>query len=357
MDTLTLHKPEETLALIPHLIGFRPTHHLVFLGFDGPGPDRSGERVGIGPLMVLDLDESGVEPDVGIALSRAVRQYGVSQAVLVLYTRDLCEDLPVMSCGLLNVCAIVSDAMLEAEEGFFACFVADHRHWADFGGPDLELGNREELEASPAAAAMVYAGSAPADSPPSFEIVRMSDEQRAQAKASGTAWLAALEEDLLAAGSKVWDRVLALWSERGARDRLLTDTTLLGKANAALSSVEIRDRLLMWSTNPLEGSLSTIDEEKLTTGLAGAVLNPPPVDHLEVMTALFDACASVAADDDPVALACSAYCLWWFGQNTRAAVRLEEALAADPKYKLAQLLMDAVSAAVLPLWLSGNTKM
>jgi len=45
---------------------------------------------------------------------------------------------------------------------------------------------------------------------------------------------------------------------------------------------------------------------------------------------------------------------WWQGDGARAGVLLERAVDADPRYRLAHLLIDALSAGVAPGWVRGR---
>lgn len=356
MDTLTLHKPCEALALIPHFIGFRPTHHLVFFGINQRGGDPSSEQIAMGPVMVLDIDESGIEPEAGIVLSRTIREYRVEKAVLVLYCRNIEGEFHTLKRYFRNTCALAGDAMPNHSGAFFSCFVADQSHWAEFVDEELELHTWRELDSSPAAAAMVYLGSAPPDERPSYDLERLDDDTRSAAHDAREQWLREHQSRLIPEGAHVWDTLMHDWTDHNLHADIRADAVRLGKANAALSVVGVRDRVLLWSTDPGNRSVSTIGEEELAEGLAQTGNATSQIHHLEEMVGLLDACAAAAHPDDPAALTCSAYCLWWFGQNTRAAVRLTEALRADPEYTLAELLMDAVNAAILPLWLSEPRK-
>ncbi|MGO1591769.1 MAG: DUF4192 family protein [Ancrocorticia sp.] len=354
MDTLTLHEPSEALVLIPHFIGFKPTHHLVFLGLEFCGQDALGERGAIGPVMVLDTDDCGIEPEAGIALARSIRDYGVRKAIMALFCGDINEDYPDFAREFRNVCAMVSDAMPNSPESFFAPFVVDNEFWAEYDGGELTPESWADLESSPVGTAMVYAGSAPQTEPPSHALERRGIDDQNGAQKSGAQWVKANRQQLVKEGARVWDELITRWKDPATREEVARDIEALGKANAALSVVGIRDRILMWSTTLDCQSISGIGEDGLVEGLSAAVVTPPPVSRLEEIVSLLELCATVACEDDPVALSCAGYCLWWFGQNTRAACRLEEALAADPDYTLAQLLTDAVNAAILPLWLSGT---
>lgn len=351
MDTLTLHRPSEALILVPHFIGFRPHHHMVFLGLDQRETHSDDERVAMGPVMVLDTDEFGIEPETGILLARTVRDYRVTRAVLVLYCEDLLQGFDYFKRAFANTCAMAGDAMRSEPGGFFECFVADGDNWAAFTGEDLELHPWSELDASPAAAAMVYAGSAPPEERPTYELVRRGHDARNQACAAGDEWLTANRGQLIARGSTLWDELIADWEDPGHREGINRDVARLGRANAALSVVGVRDRILLWCTSP-DRRVAEMSEEQLLDGYSETAVAPVRVTHLENMVELLEECAKVADLDDPAALSCAAYCLWWYGQNTRAAERLLEAMEADPNYTLAELLLDAVNAAILPLWLT-----
>ena len=133
--------------------------------------------------------------------------------MLVLYCEDLLQRFDYFKRAFANTCAMAGDAMRSEPGGFFECFVADGDNWAAFTGEDLELHPWSELDASPAAAAMVYAGSAPPEERPTYELVRRGHDARNQACTAGDEWLTANRGQLIARGSTLWDELIADWEE------------------------------------------------------------------------------------------------------------------------------------------------
>ena len=85
MNTITLHGPEEALVLIPHLLGYTPSNHLVFLALESWGEDAGGTRSCLGPIVSVDLGDREMNNEMGMALGRALCRTRITQAVLVYY--------------------------------------------------------------------------------------------------------------------------------------------------------------------------------------------------------------------------------------------------------------------------------
>ena len=355
MDTITLQGPEDALILIPHLLGYRPSHHLVFLALESRGEDASGTRSCLGPIMSLDVEEQNLDLAMGLALARALRGSDIAQAVLVLYCPRLADLDPEGLRTLGMIAEVVDEALDEPEGKLFAVYAADATQWAMVVDATLAPQPWSVLESRPVAAAMVYAGSAPAMSAPPSKVSRRTSSERQEAVACGEAWIRdrvmgeVMGERL---GCLEWDSLITLWKDPAKRARIRDKPSLFGRANLALSMVGVRDRLLHYGVNPGGGwPLSEIGGVELTRGLAQSMGARPDVSHLEELVELLENCASFAGEDDPCALSAAAYLLWWHGQNSSAARYVKEALAADADYPLAQLLADSLSGMVQPGWL------
>ncbi len=374
MNTITLHGPEEALVLIPHLLGYAPSHHLVFLALESWGEDAGGTRSCLGPIMSIDLREREMDGEMGIALGRALRRTAIRQAVLVYYCSDV-PDVAHLPDGELaafsSVVGCVRDALEPRYGTLLKSYVAGAGNWGTLEEGNVTPVDWSELQSRPVSAALVFSGSAPRDAAPRQEIVRRSDAERREAVLAGDTWL----RDLAGRGRggkgsrggkggfsaaritqacRPWDSLIARWLDPEQRDELVDDAAACGRANAALSLVGVRDRVLHYGINPSEpGSevlLSEVTEAELARGLALGVESRPAVDHVERLIGLLELCASYAGDKDPCALSCMGYLSWWYGQNTSAARYVKAALAADSSYPLAVLLGDSLVAMVTPAW-------
>lgn len=390
MNTITLHSPEEALVLIPHLLGYTPSNHLVFLALESWGEDAAGTRSCLGPIVSVDLNENEMNNDMGIALGRALSHAAIRQAVLVYYCSDVenIERLPREHLAAFS--SIVGDVggVLEPRYGtLLKSYVVGTKSWGIWEEGSLTSSDWSDLQSRPVAAALVFSGSAPHSSAPRPEIFRRPAPARGEAVAIGERWLGeirrcgedasvsvtgadphttgrrrraagrresgvGLAAELTAQACAEWDRLIARWLDPQARDELINDVAACGRANAALSLVGVRDRVLYYGITPSkEQSLSELTEMALSRGLARGIESRPAVDHVENLIGLLDVCASYAGDNDPYALSCIGYLSWWYGQNTVAARYVKAALAADDTYPLATLLADSLAAMVTPAWL------
>ncbi len=356
MHTITLYGPEEALVLIPHLLGYRPNHHLIFLALESRGEDASGTRSCLGPVMTLDLEESALDLETGLALARALHGSGIAQAVLVLYCSDLNELDPEQLDTLSMIGDMVDEALDESPGKVFSTYATDTSEWGLVVDGAMLPRPWSELESRPVAAALVYSGSAPGGPEASQQVVvRRSACERLEAVNCAEAWLhthlmGEIPDERLACLE--WDALIKQWNDREERARMCDVPFFFGRANRALRNVGVRDRLLHYGVNPGEGfPLADVSAGDLARGLATSMRAKPDVDHLENLVNLLGHCAAFAADDDPCALSAVAYLLWWYGQNSLAAVYVKEALVADSGYPLAQLLADSLCGRVQPGWL------
>ncbi len=376
MNTITLHGPEEALVLIPHLLGYTPSNHLVFLALESWGEDAAGTRSCLGPIMSIDLSEREMNDEMGIALGRALSRTAIKQAVLVYFRSDVpdVEQLPKGPfAAFATVARHVGDALGPRYGTLLKNYVVGSERWGDLEKGSLTCFDWSELQSRPVAAALVFSGSAPSKQAPRHEIIRRSESERRDAETAGEKWLrniagrgkrvtgkrAASRAERLAPSStqacKEWDRLIARWLDPEKREELVEDTAACGRANAALSLAGVRDRVLHYGINPGEPGhevmLSELTEAELVHGLTVGVDSRPAVDHVETLIGLLELCASYAGENDPYALSCVGYLSWWYGQNTTAARYVKAALAADGSYPLAVLLGDSLAAMVTPAWL------
>lgn len=372
MNTITLHGPEEALVLIPHLLGYTPSNHLVFLALESWGEDAGGTRSCLGPIVSVDLGDREMNNEMGMALGRALCRTRITQAVLVYYCSDAADVAHLPDSRLTVFSSIVEyvrDALEPQYGTLLKSYVAGAQSWGLLEGGRLTCRDWDELQSRPAAAALVFSGSAPIEHPPRHEIIRRSDVERREAVVEGEVWLREIvgrgrrggqgadgfPTASIRQGCREWDRLIARWLDPHEREKLVGDGAACGRANAALSLVGVRDRVLHYGMNPREPGaevlLSKLTEAELSRGLAVGAESRPAVDHVERLIGLLELCASYAGGNDPYALSCVGYLSWWYGQNTTAARYVKAALAADGSYPLAVLLGDSLAAMVTPVWL------
>lgn len=356
MNSIILHGPEEALVLIPHLLGHRPTHNLIFLALESRGEDASRTRTCLGPLINLDLEETPLDMDMAGALARTLRGSGIAHAVLVLHCGDLDLLGPEELDTLSMIGEAVDEAMGEPAAKTFATYATDAREWGIVVDGAMSRRPWSQLESRPVAAELVYAGSAPIQEHPHTRVIaRRTRAERMEAQDCGDAWLCThLMGDVpdLRLGCMEWDHLLSQWADPVERERIRDVPFVFGRANMALRNVGVRDRLLHYGVDPARGfPLVEVSSADLARGLARSMRARPDVAHLENLVDLLGECAAFASQKDAAALSAAAHLLWWYGQNSRARLYVDEALAADATYPLAQLLADALCAKVQPEWL------
>jgi len=134
--------------------------------------------------------------------------------------------------------------------------------------------------------------------------------------------------------------------------------SMIGKAAATLESLQHRDAIVVWMTDPslaISGPAAELPSEATTVQAMEQLLSPTAGrkpsrivdDHTELL-------ALIAAHMDGKAQAPArtllALVAWWSGNGALAARHLEEALSADPTYRFAQLLAVTVDRAIPPGW-------
>lgn len=340
METLTLHSPEETLVLIPHLLGFHPEHHLVLLSLEHGGTDASQQRSRIGPIVTIDLDDHPLSPEVGASVARAITQFRIRAAVIVLYAESPTREM-------IEYFDLIGDLAAEGTRAYggelFAAYVAEDDGWRAM---PLLLNKKRpwsDLESRPLAADLIYSGSAPYHGPfvPPYEPEPL--DVREYAAQIGSEWLASCWSERTRAGAELWTSILLSEDE--------PELDVLARANASLRCIPVRDRIILYVQSaddvmPLDG----LDDESVRALTAAPHSATPDIPRAERTLAMLDRCAALALDDECDALATAAFVAWWMGRSSWAAERNELALAAEPEYALAGLLAQILDHSIMPPW-------
>ena len=140
----------------------------------------------------------------------------------------------------------------------------------------------------------------------------------------------------------------------------------LGRIEAALGDVRVRDAILV-SFIPGTGDLAermldadAAADREIAHALA-RIVDPveglvPPQEPTAVHRAALEAViAHGRRDTQAPALSLLAVLAWWSADGARAAVLLDRACDADPQYRLARLLEEAVRAGMAPGWVRRDT--
>lgn len=358
MHTLSISQPEELIILIPHLLGYQPRNHLIMLSTEPRGSDATGRHACFGPVVAIDMAEVSDMEQMAKSLNSVLERCHVKRGVLVYYQMD--SPSYRATVGGEEEPGWVAKTDGERTPGFdmmailrsfiqgrgFHGYIACQRGWIDVSKPQ-SVQSWDELNGSQLAAALVYSGSAPLGKSPGKETAYRNESDRSDAYRAGVQWIDSHAEDLEDAGCRLWTEILSLESV-GVSELSLE---LAGEANAAIALDGVRDRVLVHALAPGGAlPLESLSNETLSARLSEILELRPAVAQCEGVRRVLDSCAQLARADDPHALAASAYVSWWMGSNSIAAVRVKEALAADPTHNLARLLHESLARHVLPPW-------
>ena len=301
--TLTARGPEDLLAAVPVVLGFRPEHSLVMLTFDAGQTFHA--RVDLPDAAeadddaVLELAEVLLEPCRTHAVGRvALVVYGDDPAVASAIDRGI---TPVFEGAGVEVLAV-----LRAHDGWW---------WRVRPGPGVveEGPHPYDETVHPFAARAVFAGRV---THPSREALR--------------ATLAAEPE----ACRRVGDRLLALGEPGPGDGRRALD--LVARCVAERSDPDDAA-----AARVLQVLSRAVDRD----AMLDAVTRETAIEHLRVWTGLL----RCAPDEQvPDAAAVTAFCAWQAGDGALAWCALDRCFAVDPDHRLAGCLAECLTRAVPP---------
>jgi len=340
---ITLKSPHELLAIVPFVLGFRPTNSIVVLCL-------SDHRLGL--TQRLDLPRPEHARQVVLALMSSLVVEDPDSVVLIGYENRAGESLPALEsltaalqsrkveildrlvvrngrwrsldCHNPNCCPPHGSPVPEPEDvpGIVAEFVGQ----GISPHPDREALARQ-LEAGPEAVAVA-------------KVLR--SRQKAMAKAVGSQEVPRAE--LFAA----WPRILDLEATAiSPEDAVFAAMSLL--------DIEIRDGLVAWlSPGTLNINELSDEVQELFCGLEPAWgeehCDPDSLAaQSHAQDALIHLCAMLPDHVAAPALSVLASFVWWRGDGALARVALTRALRCDPSYRLAQLLLQMVDLAIRPV--------
>ncbi|KQR16367.1 DUF4192 domain-containing protein [Cellulomonas sp. Leaf334] len=365
--TLRVSEPQEILALVPHRLGFRPRDSAVAVSLRPP-------RGAVGLVVRVDLPHLA-DPTDGPLLARTLVAHlgrdGARRGILVLYTdRDPRGEEGPAQMAARHVREAAQDALgdvlawVVTPTGYLSLDCVED--CCPPGGRPLR-----DLDSTQVGATLVLAGSAVADSrediarirPQRADVRRSAarvrrrwEDRCAQAVVAGDDAVGRWREDSLAAwrqavaivgagqpgsGGSPWGRI-----EAGLTDRRVRDGVLVALVPGTADLPERCVRTVP-STPELDAALG---------GAMALILDPrrgvvPPAHATAVHEAVLEAVvARGRTGAQAPALTLLALLAWWRGDGARARLLLDGALDADAEYHLAELLDDALTAAIPPGW-------
>ncbi|WP_435736193.1 DUF4192 domain-containing protein [Cellulosimicrobium sp. PMB13] len=365
--------PRELLAYVPFRLGYRPHESVVLVGLRGP-------RGRVGLVARVDIDDVA-DLEHGPQVARTVLAHlsadGASRAAVVVYT-----DAPLRAGGpeAARARAAVEHCRETVEDTFgptdvwvvtttgWGCLDCDDPVCCPPGGRPAS-----ELESSEVGAHMVLAGASVADTredafriPPAAPDARRSAaraSRRARVRSSGRP--ASEASTWRQEGLAAWRRAVALAAGAAPGSPPELSPTLLGRVEAALEAVPVRDAVLL-SFVPGVGDLpertarggGDVDAgtgEAIARIVDPAVAIVPDPEETEPARVVLEGVVAHAARRRAApALTLLALIAWWHGDGGRASERLREALAQDGSYRLALLLSSALDAGVPPGWVRAR---
>ena len=365
--TLRVSEPQEILALVPHRLGFRPRDSAVVVSLRPP-------RGEVGLVVRVDLPHLADVADGPLLARTLVAHLGRDQArrgILVLYTdRDPRGGDGTAQLAARHVREAAADALgdvpvwVVTPAGYLSLDCAED--CCPPGGRPLR-----DLDSTQVGATLVLAGSAVAESREDIARIRPQngDVRRSVARVRRR-WEQRCEEALLAGADAVgrWrEDSLAAWRdavaivEAGEPGR---GGAPWGRVEAGLADRRVRDSVLValvpGTADLPERCVRTVPSTPEVDAALGAamalILDPnrgvvPPERATAVHEAVLEAVvARGRTGAQAPALTLLALLSWWRGDGARARLLLDGALDAEADYHLAELLDDALMAAIPPGW-------
>lgn len=313
----TAHDVPDLLAAVPTFFGFTPTESLVAVA-------TYGDRRRFGFRLRLDVPPLEAVPEAAEVVVGHLARQGPDGVVLLALSRDVDTAAALVRATM--------DALPAEIEPVVCAWADGERYWEPFPGfPADGL----PYEASPHHRSIVAAIAAGQELLPDREalVARMSAcegtvRARMQAVTDRVVRerVGRLAQGVLPAALAELDPLLA--------DVLTCDDRLTDEAVAVIafwvSSIEVRDEL--WSRMDRE---SAHHWSRLLRDVSGRVVAP----------------------FEPSVLSLTAFASWLEGHGAQALIAAERAQAADPRYSMAELMLELVTSGLPPTaWIGGWTE-
>ena len=386
--TIRTSDPRELLALVPFQLGFQPVESAVLVSIRG---DR-----GVGLIARVDLADLG--PDGGGQLARALVSHlvgdGARRAVVGVYTAEDLQDAD--SGGVAGpAVAMLRDAAAH-HLGEVDCWVVGPDGYYGLGCVDpacCPSGGRslDDLQGTRVGAQMVLEGVQVARS--RDDLVRIAPVPPAARKAARRArvrWESRYPADAGPAAAHRWRRDgLELWRGEVARVAACADRTsgegpaegvhpvvfggrspdvpaptVLGRLQAALNDVLVRDAVLLTLVPDGDRVADEVVAGEADADVGRALRSiidpvegrrPDPALTGPARTVLEQLVAHCPRQGHEPSLTLLAVLAWWEGDGARAGLLVDRALLAAPGYRLAVLVDDALRLGMPPGWVRARS--
>ena len=321
---LKLSTPADIVEAVPHLLGFHPAESLVAVGLQGP-------RRRLGLKLRVDLPAPDDEEALAQLVTAHLAHAGVDGALLVVYSEQVAER------GLARVSLVETVRSVLEARGLQLCdaLLVQGGRWRSYSctsaaccpldGVPLRTSAQSP---SRVAAALAYAGLAAL---PSREHLERS--LRAPRSVARVGAEQALDRVAAALVARLGAGTTPLTLRDEARDLLHTLLARYADGCPSLAPDDAARLILALRDVPLRDEVCAMFggryADELRSLLTDLVRRAVPPDDAPVVTVL----AAVAYAQ---------------GDGTVAGIALERALASDPGYSLAGLLMEGLERGVHP---------
>lgn len=382
-QVMRISQAKDLLGYMPYHLGFQPEESVVALAVR-PGREE-GQKPYVGLAMRIDIadlvdvehghDACGIlrphmENDGAVAVLLALysktnpasRTRGPGEVFSPQQLRDLLEKLR----GQFDDDLPLNGFWVVTPQHFYE--VTD----GQIPPPD-EWELAKGLASTQSAVAAVYRGDCVAPNREALgDIPRAEASVRDRAQRATLRWLEKRKYD----GDRTWQiDSWQLWEEAieaqiacrvvGAGQSPTSDPLLLGRLQAALDDIRIRDAVMISNIpgiGDLPGrSVSTNAREEVGKSV-DLILDPEvaasPGESAEAITdilrAIYGHCARSRATP---ALTLLAWLAWWGGDGARGAVLADRALKTDPTYNMARLVDRMIELGLPPGWVKREREM
>jgi len=342
-NTINLRSPHELLAVVPFVLGFRPTNSVVVLCL-------TNNRLGL--TQRLDLPRTEHAHHVVSALLPSLVAENPDSVVLIGYEERAGDSLPALES--------LTAALRSREVEIHDRLVVRGDRWRSL---DCHNGACCPPQGSPVPE--------PSDVPgvvsefigqgisPHRDRESLSRQLEPGLQAEAVAKVLRSRQKAMAQSAESQDlsraELFAAWPRILDPDATAISPEDSVLAAMSLQDIEIRDGLVAWL------SPGTLNINELSEEVQGLFYGLEPgwgEDHCDsasnasqsaVQDRLVRLCAMLPDHVAAPALSVLASFTWWRGDGALARVALDRALRCDPDYRLAQLLLKMVDLAIRPV--------
>ncbi|QOR48521.1 DUF4192 family protein [Trueperella pecoris] len=345
MNKIKLNQPHEILAFAPYALGYKPRQSVVLIAMRGAGGLPGGPSARI--------DATIVPTGLFDVVLDFIETFDVEDLYIAWYGDDLEQMLSdADSIDILDMAGLAAQQCIDARnggQGFVSVGLTDFTQW--ISGIDARqsrvdtfeelceagyIGSFEELNSSPAVAEAVYAGSAPVEDGPTFPRSRAPWSERQEAVAAARKWRSRKGRR----GVGLWQAAIDALQEGTDPYEAAGNAENMGKLNAALDQILLRDRLILFGVDESMVRLTSVSASQLVRRLAQAHVAPP--DRVTALISLLEHVGDYSDDDDAAAYAVAAYLAWWADDRERAISNAQMAINSNRHYPLAKLVLHAL---------------